>query len=91
MSLTNEIICNSVDETGSTAAAAPQNALNNNNEEKKVPEGFVNVAEQDSSAYMANYRAHKTGISHAEMVNAYSDWADNYDVVSCIYIRSERA
>jgi SAM-dependent methyltransferase len=81
MSLTNDIICNSVDETGSTAVA-PSKELNNNGE-KKVPEGFVNVAEQDSSAYMANYRAHKTGISHDEMVKAYSDWADNYDVDLC--------
>jgi len=46
-------------------------------------EGFENVQEDDSGAYLANYRAHKKGISHQEMINAYSDWANNYDVDLC--------
>ncbi|CAG7721033.1 unnamed protein product [Allacma fusca] len=46
-------------------------------------EGIENVQETDSGAYLANYRAHKKGISHEEMVKAYSDWANNYDVDLC--------
>ncbi|XP_037029403.1 uncharacterized protein LOC119069455 [Bradysia coprophila] len=46
-------------------------------------EGFAYVAEQDSGAYKANYKAHKKGISHDEMVVAYSEWANNYDEDLC--------
>lgn len=46
-------------------------------------EGFNNVAEHDSGAYKANYETHKKGISHGEMVEAYSEWANNYDEDLC--------
>lgn len=48
---------------------------------KKPIEGFVNVADQDSKAYLRNYKTHQTGISHEEMIKAYSEWANNYDEV----------
>jgi len=69
-------------ETTSSGVAVIPEVGKDEAQEKVVPEGFVNVAEQDSSAYLANYRAHKTGISYDEMVQSYSDWANNYDAVS---------
>ena len=44
--------------------------------------GFQNVQAEDSSAYLNNYKAHSKGISHEEMVQAYTEWADRYDDVS---------
>lgn len=46
--------------------------------------GIDNVNERDASSYMANYKAHKPGISHEEMIKAYTEWADNYDKVRLI-------
>ena len=44
--------------------------------------GFQNVQPEDSTAYLNNYKAHSKGISHEEMVQAYTEWADRYDDVS---------
>jgi len=46
-------------------------------------EGFTNVNEQDATQYLNNYKAHKKGISHEEMIRVYTDWADNYDKDLC--------
>lgn len=51
---------------------------------KKPVEGFDGVQDTDAKEYLNNYQAHKTGISHQEMVDVYSNWASNYDQV-CIY------
>lgn len=50
--------------------------------EVKNVEGLTGVQEKDALAYMNNYKAHKPGISHEEMVHAYSDWASTYDQVN---------
>ena len=81
-----------------------QNGISNGQENGHGPViGIDNVDESDTSSYMANYKAHKPGISQQEMVKAYSDWADNYDQVrnyilhfNCIqlsmrYIRSSNS
>jgi hypothetical protein len=44
-------------------------------------EGFANIQERDTAQYLNNYKAHRTGISHEEMVQVYTDWANNYDQV----------
>jgi len=35
---------------------------------------------EDQSAYSANFKRHRKGISHKEMVQGYNEWADKYDV-----------
>lgn len=44
-------------------------------------EGFDGVQNTDAKEYLNNYKAHKTGISHEEMVQVYTQWAANYDKV----------
>jgi len=46
-------------------------------------EGFENVNETDAKEYLNNYKAHKTGISHEEMVGVYTEWAEKYDQDLC--------
>jgi len=61
-----------------------QNGISNGQENGHGPViGIDNVDESDTSSYMANYKAHKPGISQQEMIKAYSDWADNYDQDLC--------
>lgn len=43
--------------------------------------GFENVGEEDSTQYLNNYKAHRTGITHEEMVSVYTEWANHYDEV----------
>jgi len=59
-----------------------QNGLANGHEDEPVV-GISNVNESDTSSYMANYKAHKPGISQEEMIKAYTEWADNYDKDLC--------
>ena len=48
---------------------------------------------QDASAYSANYRAHKEGMTQEDVAEYYSKWADsgkyeeviNVIILSCIY------
>jgi len=53
------------------------------NGQPKTIEGFENVNQKDALGYLSNYKAHKTGISHEEMVEVYTEWADNYDQDLC--------
>jgi len=61
----------------------------NGHSEKKVNNGtpadavvgFTNVKQDDAQQYLNNYKAHRTGISHEEMVKVYTEWANNYDEV----------
>lgn len=43
--------------------------------------GFENVPENDAAEYLNNYKTHTPGITHDEMVRAYTEWATNYDKV----------
>jgi len=45
--------------------------------------GIDGVAVEDKAQYENNYRAHKMGITHDEMVNVYSEWAGHYDLDLC--------
>jgi len=47
--------------------------------EKQLPGGPPNLNSEELQAYIRNYAAHTAGISHEEMVQSYTDWADNYD------------
>jgi len=49
----------------------------------KSVEGFENVDQTDAKEYLNNYKAHKTGISHDEMVQVYTKWATDYDKDLC--------
>ncbi|CAL8071408.1 unnamed protein product [Orchesella dallaii] len=49
----------------------------------KAVEGFDNVDQTDATQYLNNYKAHKTGISHEEMVQVYTQWATDYDKDLC--------
>ncbi|OXA44641.1 Williams-Beuren syndrome chromosomal region 27 protein [Folsomia candida] len=45
--------------------------------------GFENVPENDAAEYLNNYKTHTPGITHDEMVRAYTEWATNYDKDLC--------
>lgn len=63
-------------------ASDPEGALEAGDEQpKKDVEGFDGIQNQDAQQYLNNYKAHKTGISHDEMVQVYSNWAEDYDKV----------
>jgi len=49
----------------------------------KSVEGISNVKPEDATMYLNNYKAHKTGITHEEMVRVYTEWANNYDQDLC--------
>jgi len=59
-----------------------ENGVSNGHEETTVL-GMENVEESDTSSYKANFKAHKPGISHQEMIQAYTEWANNYDADLC--------
>ena len=43
----------------------------------------MDVNEQDKKAYSANVITHTKGLTHQDMVNAYSQWANKYDADLC--------
>jgi hypothetical protein len=50
--------------------------------------GFTNVSKDDAQQYLNNYKAHRTGITHEEMVRVYTEWANNYDKVHFNVLKS---
>jgi len=46
-------------------------------------EGIENVTPEDATIYLKNYKAHRTGIAHEEMVQVYTEWANDYDHDVC--------
>jgi len=53
------------------------------NKKSVAVEGIDNVKPEDATMYLNNYKAHKTGITHEEMIRVYTEWANNYDDDLC--------
>jgi len=69
--------------------SVPNGVSNGHHDEKSQVQtesvlGIENVRDTHAAPYMANFKAHKPGISHEEMVEAYDEWANNYDRVTLI-------